>query len=161
MEEVWMPIDGYQSIYEVSNLGRIRRTKQGRTSYLKGRKNNRGYLGVSLCSNGERKEFLVHRLVASAFCKRPDGCDVVNHIDNDPRNNTASNLEWTTQKRNVHHAASVGAMTVRPVVRSDGKSEIYYQSISEVEKDGFVKSCVWNCCNGKTRLYKGFSWRYA
>lgn len=55
--------------------------------------------------------YSVHRLVAEAFCDKEVGCDVVNHLDNDPSNNEASNLEWTTQKGNMEHAAKQGRMS--------------------------------------------------
>ena len=44
--------------------------------------------------------------MADAFCLRPEGCNVVNHLDNNPANNNASNLEWVTQKTNVEYAQS-------------------------------------------------------
>ena len=58
---------------------------------------------VMLRKEGKRKNFYVHRLVAEAFCERTHG-NVVNHIDYNKRNNAASNLEWCTQKENIHHS---------------------------------------------------------
>lgn len=158
--EVWKPIAGYEGLYEVSNQGRVRSLK-GKQKIRKFWKINRGYMSVRLSKNGKSQTCLVHRLVAATFCNKPEGCDVVNHIDNNPLNNQAENLEWVTQKRNVHHAASVGLMTIRPVIGSDGKTEVYYQSLCEVEKDGFTKSCVCSCCKGELKSHKGFTWRYA
>lgn len=65
---------------------------------------------VSLRRNGVFKTLLVHRLVAEAFCAKPDGCNVVNHLDSDRRNNRASNLEWTTQRGNIEHAKIAGRL---------------------------------------------------
>jgi len=61
------------------------------------------YLSVVLCKNKARKQAKVHRLVAEVFCNKPLGCDVVNHLDNDPSNNLATNLEWTTIAGNNKH----------------------------------------------------------
>lgn len=156
-KEEWKPIAGYENLYEVSNLGRVRNQKHEKRS----RKNNRGYEMVRLFNGREKKWHLVHRLVASAFCEKPDTCNVVNHIDNNPENNRADNLEWVTQRGNLYHAARIGVFTIRPVVRSNGITEKRYPSICSVQEDGFVKSCVCECCQGKRKAYKGYSWRYA
>jgi hypothetical protein len=66
------------------------------------------YLTIKYCG---RKE-LVHRLVAEAFCPNPEGKPIVNHLDGNPKNNTASNLEWCTSAENSRHA--VGAGLLRP-----------------------------------------------
>ena len=156
-EELWKPVVGYEGFYEVSNFGRIKKGLKVLRSYP----NNRGYAQIHLSKERTKRSYLVHRLVAEAFCTKPDGCDVVNHIDNNPKNNSAENLEWVTQFSNVHHAAEVGVLTIRPVVRSDGKTEVYYPSLCATEADGFTKSCVCDCCNGRLKAYKGFTWRYA
>lgn len=157
MEEQWKDIAGYEGLYEVSNLGFVRNKRK----VLRPAKSNRGYLMVLLSKNGKQKCFLVHRLVASTFCGVKEGCDIVNHIDNNPMNNTAPNLEWVTQKANVHHAARVGAKVIRPVVRSDGQNEVHYPSLCATQADGFNKAQVCLCCQGKVKSHKGYSWRYA
>jgi len=58
---------------------------------------------VDLRINGAIKKCSVHRLVANAFIPKIEGCNVVNHKDNDPTNNKVDNLEWTTPLGNVHH----------------------------------------------------------
>lgn len=128
MEEVWKPIPGYEGFYEVSDFGNIRRnetiteenSRYGKTRLvmhkarvLKPGKTKRGYLLVVLCRDDGRKSHVVHRLVASAFCKKVDGCEVVNHIDGNKTNNRAENLEWCTQKDNVHHAIRIGAKKLK------------------------------------------------
>lgn len=130
MKEVWKPVGGYEGLYEVSNAGNIRRLEttsvensrygkcrnvRHKARMLKQGKTARGYLLVVLCNKDGHKSHMVHRLVASAFCQKPEGCDVVNHIDNIKTNNCASNLEWCTQKDNVHHAIEIGAKKPRKV----------------------------------------------
>lgn len=65
MIEIWRDVVGYESYYEVSNLGNVRR--KGANNFLTTRKNNKGYLNVWLCVNAKTKAFILHRLVAKAF----------------------------------------------------------------------------------------------
>jgi hypothetical protein len=155
MKEAWKPVAGYEGLYEVSNLGRVRRTRVIQDGEV-----TQGYRAVILSKGGERKLFLVHRLVATAFCEKPSGCDVVNHIDNNPKNNRVENLEWVTQKANVHHAASVGVRTIRKIERTDGTTTVVYPTMHSVGRDGFSTTAVRACCRGENKSHKGFTWRY-
>lgn len=90
-EEIWKDIRYYEGLYQVSNLGRIKsfhKNKKGKL--LKAHKDKYGYLGVHLCKNGKSCYYHVHRAVAWAFA--PNRV-VVNHIDGNPLNNRADNLE--------------------------------------------------------------------
>lgn len=124
MKEEWKPVVGWEESHEVYSMGRVRsidkeittahgvkRRYRGRvlTPYLLEYK-NQGYSRafVKIGHRGEKETLLVHRLVAEAFCNKPDGCDVVNHIDCNPMNNAAANLEWTTHKGNSEHAVASG-----------------------------------------------------
>lgn len=115
--EKWMPILGHEDTHMISNLGRVKslprkcRTKGGGQRSVPGRimktsRASNGYPTVQLKYRG--KTHLVHRLVAEAFIPRPDWATQVNHIDGDKSNNTASNLEWTTQSLNQLHAYERG-----------------------------------------------------
>ena len=69
---------------------------------------NIGYYRVKMVSDdGEKKTFLVHRLVALAFIPNPDNKAEVNHIDGDRLNNDVSNLEWVTREETMKHAHSL------------------------------------------------------
>jgi len=115
---MWKTIPGYEGFYEVSDMGDVRssdrlvHTSNGITQRRKGRTLkpalSAGYPFVLLQVACERKQIHVHRLVASAFCDKPEGCDVVNHIDGIKTNNAASNLEWTTYSGNAKHAYDTG-----------------------------------------------------
>lgn len=92
--------------YEVSDKGNVRRAIPGISTYV-GRPcrpqcGPGGYEQVCLSGEQKPKQY-VHRLVAEAFCAKPDGCNVVNHKDRVRNNNNSSNLEWVTQSQNVDH----------------------------------------------------------
>ena len=101
--EEWRSVDGWGGWYEVSSLGRVRRTLTGDllTTY-----ESRRYLAVTL--SGPRKLCIkVHRLVALAFLgPRPEGLQI-NHLDGDRHNNRAENLEYISRKGNVAHAVAL------------------------------------------------------
>ena len=101
MKEIWKDIKGYEGLYQVSNLGRVKRVTTGRV--LKQFPNKQGYLLVSLCKTGKQKSFAIHRLVAQAFILKPENKPEVNHIDEDKTNNMVSNLEWCTRVENNNY----------------------------------------------------------
>ena len=100
MQELWQPIDGADG-YEVSNLGQMRVTRYLQTS----RRGGTGYRTVTLPGGKQR---YVHRLVAEAFVDNPDKLPEVNHIDSNPDNAAASNLEWVDSQQNKIHAIKHG-----------------------------------------------------
>lgn len=110
--EIWKPILGYVGLYEVSNLGRVRRIveffKAPKPPFiLKLQKHNHGYLTATLHTgavNGVRqqKTFLVHRLVMSSFIENSDLH--VNHINGNKHDNSLNNLEYCTIQENNSHA---------------------------------------------------------
>lgn len=100
MEE-WKDIQGFEGLYRVSNTGKVFSIR--RNKILKGKVDRYGYLCLVLW-NGKNNYRTVHRLVADAFVLKPDGCNVVNHLDCNKQNNNADNLEWTTVQGNTKHA---------------------------------------------------------
>ena len=123
MKEVWKPIKGYEGLYEVSNLGRVKSLPKKRINgtnfyiqkerILKPQLKTNRYLGVGLIKNKIHKNFLIHRLVAKAFIDNPYNLPQINHIDCNKLNNNADNLEWCTQKQNLEHAFKNGLLTKR------------------------------------------------
>lgn len=109
-QEIWKPVVGFETHYEVSNQGRVRRSKAGKRTEI-GRilrpQDTRGYKYVLLHVFGIGHKRNIHHLVADAFIGiRPKGYQC-NHKDGNPANNTPENLEWVTPKENIRHAISI------------------------------------------------------
>ena len=107
--ERWKDIDGYDGMYQVSDLGRVRSHKSGEWRVMKYGKDSNGYLSVILYQNGDYKRHRVHRLVAQTFIHNDDESkNQINHIDECKHNNRVSNLEWCSASynmtyNNIHH----------------------------------------------------------
>lgn len=101
MEEIWKDIEGFEGLYQVSNLGRVTRVTTGRI--LKSGKDKDGYLQVTLCKDSTKYTKKIHRLVAQAFVSNSENKPEINHIDEDKANNRVNNLEWSTRKENNNH----------------------------------------------------------
>lgn len=100
--EQWRDIDGYDGMYQVSDLGRVRSHKSGEWRVMKGVKDRFGYLKVCLRKDGKQKTVLVHRLVASAFIPNSDETKtVINHKNECKDCNKVDNLEYCKQQYNV------------------------------------------------------------
>lgn len=116
MVEEWRAVVGYEGLYEVSNLGRVRSLdrvviQKGKKGTLQsniykgkilslmicGRANRHG---IHLHKNGTSKPKLVARLVAEAFIPNPENKSEVDHIDTNPMNDRADNLRWVTHQEN-------------------------------------------------------------
>lgn len=119
--EEWKDIEGFEGKYQISNLGRVRSMPRFNNSALlkgsliKGHLQNNGYLSVSLGG----KSFLLHRLVAKAFCAGYMKGLVVNHIDENKQNNNADNLEWVTPEYNSTYGTAIGRAKKKQMPRFD------------------------------------------
>lgn len=164
--EIWVDIEGYEGLYQVSNFGRVRsldrigdngRIYKGVTKALSD--NGRGYLQVNLKIKGKQRNLYIHRLVAQAFIPNPENKPEVNHIDGDKSNNFVSNLEWVTHVENVKHCFENGlnknAGSPLKVFVFDGDHTVVYNSYKELGNH-LGKSDTW--C-GK-RFEKGDKFNY-
>ena len=119
--EEWKDINGYEGLYQVSNLGRVKALSKIvrklnpkgkftefhlKEKILKNILNVNGYYYVYLYGNDKKERFYVHRLVAMAFIPNPKS--TVNHKDGNKLNNCIDNLEWTTYGENNKHAYDIG-----------------------------------------------------
>ena len=109
MEE-WRDIKGYEGLYQVSNLGRVKslarktNNQYGKKERLMTQKLDKdGYKRVGLNKNGKQIYYGVHRLVAQAFISNPNNYPQINHKDEDKSNNKVDNLEWCDGKYNQNY----------------------------------------------------------
>lgn len=178
--EQWQDIPGYEGLYQVSTLGRIK----GNRGIKSLRIDKRGYLTVWLCKDSIQKNYKAHRLVALAFIPNPENKATVNHIDGNKQNNCVENLEWATHSENINHANRTGLRTVtdaqREAARKTGKItcelnrprkevicfcggyEVRFSSAHAGARfcDGSASAII-RCCKGKANKHKGYNWRYA
>lgn len=179
--EIWKDIEGYEGLYQVSNLGRIkslhRRIEHPHSGFitlkeriLKPSTDTSGYLFVRLCNNGKSKQLLVHRLVAQTFLENPQKLPEVNHIDECKSNNQISNLEYCDRSYNINYGtATVRAAKTRTNHPSFSKqilcieTGIIYPSISEAGRlfnSKYAPQNISCCCLGKTKVAYGYHWCY-
>ena len=99
MNEEWKPVENYEDLYWVSNLGNVKNKRKDKKLSI----NLDGYYVVNLSKNGKSKIFTVHRLVAQAFIPNPDNLPQVNHKDENKLNNNVDNLEWCNSNYNHNY----------------------------------------------------------
>lgn len=174
MKEVWKDIPGYEGLYKASSLGRIyscpRRGNFGRPHFLSQRPEKGGYLRVLLTKNNKAKSLLVHRLVAKTFIPNPHRYPEVNHIDENIKDNMASNLEWCTSKYNSNYGTRNQRMketlTNGPCSKKvaqyslDGTFVRFWPSTMECSRHGFDFRNVSACCRNERSKAYGYRWQY-
>lgn len=165
-QEIWKPIKGYEGLYEVSSLGRVRSlyriTSDGKR--IKGRiisSSKQRYSNVQLYSCNCAKNFSVHRLVAETFIPNPNNLPQINHIDGNKQNNSCDNLEWCTASDNMNLSISQGLRqkTYRRKVKCIETQEIF-SSISAAGRSVNTDATritesiqAKSCCKGYTFIY--------
>lgn len=137
MEE-WKDIIGYEGLYSISNLGRVKSIKNN--IILSNAINSRGYETVVLFNNGNRLTHSVHRLVSKAFLSNPNNYPCVNHKDNNRTNNFVENLEWCSYSYNNSYN-NVAKNRIKwkrvSIIIYDimNKTSIKYNSITDAAKE--------------------------
>ncbi|AKU68623.1 NUMOD4 domain-containing protein [Prevotella fusca] len=170
-KETWKPITCTDNVkYEVSSKGNVRNLKTGRI--LKPFYNTQGYARVDLTSanNDKTKKTrkLVHRLVAQTFIPNNDQSKtIINHKDENPRNNSVANLEWCTNKYNANYGTRIERVAKgksKPIQQLDMKTGLIiatYPSLKEAGlSTGIYKSNISIVARGKGKSAGGYGWRY-
>lgn len=167
--EEWKPIMGYDELYEVSNFGRVKRSKKSymvtlkrsinlKERILKGEIDKDGYHIVVLRKNNTPKKKKVHRLVAQAFVPNLENKPQVNHIDSIRNNNISTNLEWTYPLENSLHMKNLNRQAKGSKIGNSKlrKNDILYirKSVLSVKELSIIflvhESCIRKILNKET-----------
>lgn len=146
--------------YEVSNAGQVRRKDTGRV--LGQRKNDWGYMRVSVRVDGKSKHRTVHGLVAEAFLGERDGREV-NHKNGVKADNNVGNLEWTTRAGNQQHSRDVLGSQCIPIAATNvATGEVaHYASAAEAARlGGFDRGAIARCALGLAKTHRGYLFAY-
>lgn len=159
MEEIWRDITGYEGIYQVSNLGRVkslaRIIKRGKIEQHRKQKIltpslcRGGYLSAIISNEAISKRIKIHRLVAQAFIPNPDNKPQVNHINGVKTDNKMENLEWMTCKENIIHSIRNGMhynKKIKQEIKCDVCGKIFFRQPNRLNR---------NCKNFCSRKCKG------
>jgi hypothetical protein len=152
--EIWKDVKSFEGIYQVSNLGRVKRVDNCKIRnkkycgdyYLNPNDNGKGYWRIKLSYKSKSKRHMLHRLIAEAFIDNPENKPFVNHIDGNKKNNQLSNLEWVTRMENVIHAWENGLYENARIASSiTGKRTIHLipkitKNVLDVESGIFYES---------------------
>ena len=185
MSETWKDISGFEGIYQISDMGNVkslswRNTGQARN--LVPKITNRGYAHVHLYKNGAKRDFTIHRLVATHFIENKKNHPLINHKDENPLNNRADNLEWCDQSYNMRYYFQRHNVERRSSgsYRKSREKGISYKPTQKIEQrtrngslvkiwDSFVRikyalnkneSSIRDCCTGKRKQAYGYQWAF-
>ena len=177
-KETWKPVVGYEGLYEVSDLGRVKKVARTITltdgtvkkidESILNQSDSNGYLKVGLYRNGVSKSNWVHRLVAQAFIPNNDQSKaVINHKDENKRNNSVANLEWCTYKYNANYGRRnerISESISKPILQFDLETGLIiatYPSIKEAGlSTGINQISISRVARGKYKTAGGYGWKY-
>ena len=179
MKEIWKDVVGYEGLYQVSNLGRVRSLERIARNNHKIKEKIltpqliNGYLCVHFRKNNSSYTPLIHRLVAQAFLQNPNNLPQVNHKDEDKTNNNVSNLEWCDSKYNNNYGTKNEKISIKLTNRKDLSKVVIqidkntnvviniFPSLKEAERQtGYNHSHIQKCCKGKLKTTGGYKWSY-
>ena len=177
ISETWKDVAGYEGLYQVSDQGNVRSKRRfgSKGGILKPKVDRDGYLQVGLSQNGQQKSFYIHRLVATAFIPNPSNLPVINHKDENPKNNAVDNLEWCTTKYNLNYGTCrarlaaklkgkfVNGPLAKAVLQYDKSGNFVREWPSTIEvqrQTGFTQSHISGCCRGRYKSAYGYIWRF-
>lgn len=142
----------------VSNKGRVITKRKG----INYGNNNNGYKSV----DWKYKHYSVHRLVAETFIPNPNNLPMINHKDENKKNNCVENLEWCDNKYNLNYgttqARKVAKLSI-PILQYTRQGEFVREWASAkiaARELGYNSSQITGCCKGRHKTCKGYIWRY-
>jgi hypothetical protein len=141
MEEIWKDVKDFEGLYQVSNLGNVKRlvSKRVLAERLIGSSIDRyGYVKRVLCKDGKMYFFTEHRLVANAFIPNDFNKPTVNHINGIKTDNKLDNLEWCTIKENNDHAINTGLKNLKGIKHH--KCKLTEEQVREIKEIGFSQT---------------------
>lgn len=172
-DEIWKDIAGYEGLYQVSSLGKVKSLNYRRTEkekILKPVKNRKGYLIVNLHKNHKQKIFAVHRLVATAFIDNPENKSQIDHINTIRTDNRVDNLRWTTPKENNNNILTISkryganSCVARKVLQftKEGIFVREWNCIADAWRElGIAQQSISQCCLCKQKTAYNYVWKYA
>lgn len=166
-EEIWKSVKDFENLYEISNLGRIKSLYFNKEKILKPRLTLDNYYQIDLCKNKKIYKKYIHRLVAEAFIPNPNNLPIINHIDENSKNNVISNLEWCDSKYNNNYGNCKNKISEANSIKINQydlngnfvKQWLGINNISRCLKINKGNICM--CCKGKRNNAGGYIWRYS
>lgn len=172
-DEEWRDVVGYEGLYQVSNLGRVKSLEINLKDYSYSKRtekimsqhdNGKGYLTVSISINGKTKKMYTHRLVATSFIYKDGNKTEVNHKNLNKKDNNISNLEWVSKKENMHHARINGAFKDTKIYQYSIEG-FYEREFSSLTKAAIFhnlssKGDICRACKNERAICKGHRFRY-
>lgn len=174
--EIWKDIKGFEGLYQVSNLGRVKsleRFRKGANGSLVTVKEkilkpliDKGYYQVCLSKQSIVKHYMVHRLVWETFNGQISEGLQVNHINEIKTDNRLSNLNLMTPKENTNFGTGIerrAKKLSKVVLQFDLNNNFIkeYPSAMQVYRElGFVSQNISACCKGRHKQAYGYIWRY-
>lgn len=177
MEEIWKDVKGYEGLYQVSNMGRIKSFAYKTWRIKKPIVQNSGYAHIGFYKKGVCKQARLHRIVAEAFCYNPDPKNKtqINHLNEDKLDNRACNLQWASPKENTNYGSCLIKRGKAISKRKLEKRSVFCFSLAG-QYVAMFRSCAeaseWACkdrnnrniataCRGRQKTAFGFCWAYA
>lgn len=164
MEEFWKDVEGFEGLYQVSNLGQIRSLprKGSRGGIMVGSKHPKGYRYITFRKDGKQYTLKVHRLVAEAFIPNPDNLPEVNHKNEDKTDNSVENLEWCSTQYNHEYGSRTEKARVscgKPI-RCIETGKEYNGAKWAATELGLDPSGITKCLKNPNRTCGGCHWEY-